>query len=87
MDWNNASLLLIAALNAATAFLTWRTHDAIGVVKLDVAETKNNISTVEKATNSMKDALVAATAKASQAAGELKGRADQIQEGRKERNF
>jgi hypothetical protein len=45
-----------------------------------VAEVKENISIVEKATNSMKDALVEATAKASLAEGTAAG----LEQGRKE---
>ena len=63
MDWNTAGLLIIAVFNALTAFLSYRTHQAVMVV--------------EKATNSMKDALVATTAEASHLAGEKQGRLDQ----------
>ncbi len=59
---NTWSLLVIAGINLAIAVLTWRTH------KL-ATRTNENIATVERATNSMKDALVAATAKASFAEG------------------
>lgn len=56
----NISLLIIAILNMITAFLAFKTHQL----------TKQ----VEVATNSMKDALVVSTAKASFAAGETKAR-------------
>ena len=56
----NITLLIIATLNAATAWLAYRTH------KL----TKQ----VEIATNSMQDALVAATGEAAHAAGKEEGR-------------
>ncbi len=59
---NNIVLAIIALANALTAILTYRNHNAIKDVKVDVA-------TIEKATNSMKDALV----KASGIAGEAKG--------------
>ncbi len=57
----NLTLLVIALLNAVTAFLAWRTH------KLT--------QQVETATNSMKDALVAATGLAAHAAGLAEGKA------------
>ena len=62
LDINQLVLLGIGAmqfLNAAIAYIALRSSKR--------AET--NIATVEKATNSMKDALVAATAKASFAEG------------------
>lgn len=62
MDTNNVMLLFIAALNALTAFFAWRTHQSSVV-------TQANVAKVELATNSMKDALVKATADASHAAG------------------
>lgn len=51
----NLVILLIAVLNAFTAFMAWRTHSL----------TKQ----VEIATNSMKDALVKATGDAARAEG------------------
>ena len=56
----NITILIIAVLNAVTAYLSWRTHQL----------TKQ----VELATNSMKDALVASTGKAAHAAGMEEGR-------------
>lgn len=50
-----ASLLIIALLNAFTAWMSYKT--------------KQDMRKVEVATNSMKDALVASTAKASHAEG------------------
>ncbi len=55
MSMDTAVLLGIAFINLVTGYLTFRAHQAIQVV--------------EKATNSMKDALVASTAKASYAEG------------------
>ena len=55
---NTGSLLLIAVINLTIAVLTWRTHQI-------TSNTDRNMTKVELATNSMKDALVAATAKAS----------------------
>jgi hypothetical protein len=53
--FNTFMLLIVAALNAYTAYLSLRT---------------------EKNTNSMKDALVASTAKASHAEGLAEGKAN-----------
>lgn len=58
----NIVLLSIAALNTITAILAYRTHTL----------TKQ----VEVATNSMKDALILATAEASHAAGKDEARAE-----------
>ncbi len=55
MTADTAVLLIIALINLVAGYLTFRAHQAIMVV--------------ERATNSMKDALVAATAKASYAEG------------------
>lgn len=55
MSIDSIVLLVIALINLVTGYLSYRAHQAILVV--------------EKATNSMKDALVASTAKASYAAG------------------
>lgn len=68
-DFNALVLLVIAVANALAAYFSWRAHQAMLGVKSDVA-------TIEKATNSMKDALVAATAKSSKAEGVLLGRAE-----------
>lgn len=59
---NNLILLLIAAISAWTAWTTRQTK-AVAVESLDVSK-KTEINT-----NSMKDALVKATAEASHAAG------------------
>lgn len=60
LDFNTIMLFLIAALNAFSAYLSHRNGKAI--------------NTIEKATNSMKDALVETTAKASLAEGTAIGR-------------
>jgi hypothetical protein len=60
LDINTAVLMAIALLNAFTAYMT---HN-----------NRKNIRIIETATNSMKDALVAATAKASLAEGTAIGR-------------
>jgi len=70
MDTVNLILVLLAALvNLATAIMVVR----LRTVVLGAAE---NIMKVEKATNSMQDALVAATAKASLGEGLAQGRAE-----------
>lgn len=66
IDINQIILLAIAVLNLFTAIMSFRTH--------------TNMAIVEKATNSMKDALVASTAKASLAEGKAQG----LEEGRSE---
>lgn len=58
----NIPLLIIAVLNAFTAFMTYRAHSLI--------------KQVEIATNSMKDALVQATSDASFAAGKDEARGE-----------
>lgn len=50
---NSLTLLGIAAFNALTAFLSWRALQSS-------KRTEANVMVVEKATNSMKDALVKA---------------------------
>ncbi len=60
-DLNTLFLMIIAVANAISAFYVWRTRTDIG--------------TLEKNTNSIKDALVAVTAESSQAKGVLLGRA------------
>lgn len=68
MDTVNLVLILLASfVNLATAYFV------IELRKV-VSSAAENILKVEKATNSMKDALVAATAKASLAEGKEQGR-------------
>jgi hypothetical protein len=62
--------IAISAMQLLTALVTLHT-------RAEVRKQSQNIQKIETATNSMKDALVASTAQASQALGELKGRADQ----------
>jgi len=66
---NTIAWLLIAACNLITAFLSFRTNQA-------AVSTQANMAKVEIATNSMKDALVTATAKASYAEGHTVGTAE-----------
>jgi len=63
---NNIILAVIALANLFTAFLAFKNHDAI-------KEARSDIAIIEKATNSMKDALVTATGKASRAEGLAEG--------------
>lgn len=58
-----------ALMNAFTAWVAWRTHTLSTQTALDVHK-------VEIATNSMKDALVSATASAAHAAGKEEGRVE-----------
>lgn len=68
MDTLNLVLVLLAAfVNLVTAYLVLQ-------LRAVVVDAASNILKVEKATNSMKDALVAATAKASLAEGRAEGR-------------
>lgn len=62
----NLVLLIVAMVNAFTAYIGWRAHQIAQATQADMRK-------VEIATNSMKDALVAKTAEASEA----KGRDDQ----------
>lgn len=75
-DWNTVILAVIAMLNLITSLVAWHAHQETTKISQKVSEAAENIQKVEIATNSMKDQLVASTAKASQAEGELKGRAD-----------
>ena len=56
-----------AFMAAVAAFLTWRTHQK-------AVKNADNIQKIELATNSMKDALIQSTAKASLAEGNVQGR-------------
>ena len=64
---------LAALISAVSAFLA---AIRAGAAHAAVAEVKDDVRKIELATNSMKDALVQATAKASMAEGEAKGRQD-----------
>lgn len=63
MNYDLIALLGIAAMNAFTAYLSFKTHSQIRVL--------------EKNTNSIKDALVLSTAKASRSQGNVEGRAEE----------
>jgi hypothetical protein len=62
--------IAISAMQLLTALISMRTT-------MIVSAQSKTIGALEKNTNSIREQLVASTAKASQAAGELKGRADQ----------
>lgn len=62
LDLNTIVLLVVALINAYVAIVTHRTGEQMNVL--------------EKNTNSIKDALVASTAKASQAEGHAQGLAE-----------
>ena len=66
--------LVVALINAYTAWISFRTHEAT----VKVAE---NVQVIEKATNSMKDALVASTQKAAFAEGKESGRLQEADRG------
>ena len=74
-DLNTGMLIILGVINIVNVVLT--------------KKAATNIAIVEKATNSMKDALVAATAKASlaegKAAGMEKGKAEGLEQGRNEK--
>jgi hypothetical protein len=72
MNDNTWVLLAVAALNAWTAYFSWKAHANTLVTRQTVSDTQKDIHTIEKATNSMKDQLV----KASGLAGETRGRAE-----------
>lgn len=67
MEFNTIALLVIAIMNLGAGLLTWRSHQM-------TVENKRDIHKIEEATNSMKDALVASTAKASYSEGHEAGR-------------
>lgn len=67
MEIDTIALLFIAVLNAFTGYLAWRT--------------RSDVRVIEKATNSMKDALVAATDVAARAEGKEEGRLEGVAEG------
>jgi hypothetical protein len=67
MDLNTLVLLLVALLNCVTAAISWYSNHV-------VLQTRKDVAIIEKATNSMKDALVKATGEASRAAGVVEGR-------------
>lgn len=74
IEMNTVLLLGIAAFNCVTAIVGYFSHKAM-------KELQKDVRTVEKATNSMKDALVASTDKAARAEGHAQG----LTQGREER--
>lgn len=69
--WNNLVLAVIAIATAANGYFQWRNNQIAHETRQIAQDTRADVAIVEKATNSMKDALVKATADASL----LKGRA------------
>jgi hypothetical protein len=76
VDLNTWVLLFVAVANAITGYMAWRTHTRMDAVVTAVEVQANDIHTIEKATNSMKDALVTATGQAALAEGREIGRAE-----------
>jgi hypothetical protein len=72
--FNSILLVSIAALNTFSAIVVARMNIAVANTKLKVDSTARDVRTIEIATNNMKDALVAATAKASDSEGFERGR-------------
>ena len=68
LDVNTIMLAIIAISNAVTAWLWYHNNQKMTSIS-------QNITTVEKATNSMKDHLVMATASAAEAKGFALGQA------------
>jgi hypothetical protein len=78
-QWLQMLTALLAAAAAAQSFLNGRRSKKIERAQTEIRE---NVATIEKATNSMKDALVAATDVAARAQGTAAG----LEQGRNERN-
>jgi predicted acyltransferase len=84
LDLGGLAQLITAVVLLATFIKTWlngRKTDALAAAQLQAqaefrhgqAEIRGNVATIEKATNSMKDALVAAASKAARAEGKADG--------------
>lgn len=84
MTPSEMTLLVVAALNAFTAWMTYRSHNEVISAKNAVLATQGDVRKIELATNSMKDALVLATAKASLAEGKAQGLVQGKAEGKAE---
>lgn len=74
LDWNQVIVLVITALTVYNSYLIYKTKMAVQTTSEAIRRTDDNVMLIEKATNSMKDALVASTAKASYAEGAGKER-------------
>jgi hypothetical protein len=72
--------LITAIVLAFNCWQSWSNGKKANKIAEGIHTIKENVITVEKATNSMKDALVAATAKASLAEGTAAG----LKQGREE---
>ena len=73
VDFAGLAQLVTALVLAATFVKTWingRKTDAVAKAQLEI---KENVQKIETATNSMKDALVEATARSSKAEGKAEG--------------
>ncbi len=83
-DWlSPAGIISLGVIYAG--FQAWRSKrasltnaKALAEVKERVAVVQNDVNKIEVGTNSMKDALVEATAKASRLEGEIAGREDEV---------
>lgn len=80
MDWDNVVLAVIAVATALNSYFQWRSNQISHETKAIAKKTQADVALVEKATNSMKDALVRATADASLAQGLAAGRAEMVAE-------
>lgn len=72
------SQLVVAVTVVINCYLSFRNGLRAQRIAEGIHTIKKDVATVEKATNSMKDALVASTAKASHAEGMVEGRAEGI---------
>jgi len=72
MDWNNLVLAVIAIATALNGYFQWRSNQLSAETNVIAKKTQADVAIVEKATNSMKDALV----KAAGDAGLVQGRAE-----------
>lgn len=86
MTPSEMTLLVVAALNAFTAWMTWRAHNEVVATKNVVLATQHDVAVIEKATNSLTDRLVASTDKASRAEGRAQGLVQGKAEGKAEGN-
>ena len=73
IDLNTIGLLFIALFNVITAIIAWQSKRVSEANGLKLQKTQDNVTKIEIATNSMKDALVKATGEAAHAAGIVEG--------------
>lgn len=80
------TLIVVAALQAFTAWLTWRSHNLTAETKNIALATQHNVAIIEKATNSLTDRLVATTGREQRAEGVIQGKAEgKIEEAAKDK--